>query len=139
MPEALEIFDELIKLTNDENQRVAKEKLLKEWAAKTDDHRIAREVILKTWPDAQSLEDYESAVKKLASAIRECMKQKDKLGLRKLMNTFNPAYAKLDGLSQGLDASIKADEERIKAIQKVSQDARAIEEQVRDWLKANVK
>jgi len=139
VPEALEIYDELIKLTNDENQKIAKENLLKEWAAKTDDHRIAREVILKTWPDAQSIEDYETAVKKLASAIRECMKQKDRLGLRKLMNTFNPAYAKLEGLAQGLDASIKADEERLKAIQKVSQDAREIEQQVRDWLKQNLK
>jgi tetratricopeptide (TPR) repeat protein len=139
VPEALDIFDELIKLTNDENQKVAKEKLLKEWTAKTDAHRIAREVILKTWPDAQSLEEFQAAVKKLASAIRECMKQNDKLGLRKLMNTFNPAYAKLDGLSQGLDANIKADEERIKAIQKVSEDSHDIEEQVRDWLKQNVK
>ena len=139
MPEALDIFDELIKLTNDDAQRLAKEKLLKEWTAKTDEHRIAREVTLKTWPDAATLEDYEAAVKKLASAIRECMKQKDRLGLRKLMNTFNPAYAKLEGLSQGLDANIKADEERIQSIQKVVQETREIEEQVRDWLKQNVK
>lgn len=139
VPEALDIYDELIKLTNDEKQRIAKENLLRQWAAKTDDHRIAREVILKTWPDAQSVEDLEAAVGKLAGAVRECMKQQDKLGLRKLLNTFNPAYAKLDGLAQGLDAGIKADEERIISIRKIGQDARAIEENVRDWLKKNVK
>jgi hypothetical protein len=139
VPEALDIFDELIKLTNDDAQRLAKENLLKQWAATTDDHRIAREVILKTWPDARTLEEFEAAVKKLAAAIRECMKQKDKLGLRKLMNTFNPAYERLEGLSQGLDVNIKADEERLKAIRNVVDDTHTIEEDVRDWLKQNVK
>jgi hypothetical protein len=139
VPEALDIFDELIKLTNDEAQRLAKENLLKQWAAKTDDHRIAREVILKTWPDARTLEEFEAAVKKLAAAIRECMKQKDKLGLRKLMNSFNPAYERLEGLSQGLDVNIKADEERLKAIRNVVDETHTIEEEVREWLKQNVK
>jgi hypothetical protein len=139
VPEALDVFDELIKLTHDDAQRLAKENLLKEWAAKTDDHRIAREVILKTWPDAQTLEEFEAAVKKLSPAIRECMKQKDKLGLRKLLNTFNPAYEKLEKLAQGLDVNIKADEERLKSIRKAGEEAHEIEEQVREWLKQSVK
>jgi hypothetical protein len=139
VPEALEIFDELIKLTNDENQKIAKENLVRRWAPKSDDHRLAREVILKTWPEAQTLEEMETAVKKLAAAVKECKKHKDDLGLRKLLNTFNPMYARLEGLSQGLDSSIKSDEEQLKTIRDVSKQAREVEDDVSQWLKSNVK
>jgi hypothetical protein len=139
IPEALDIYDELIKLTNDDAQRLAKENLLKEWTPKTDAHRAAREVMQKTWPDAATVEELQAAMKKLFGAITECQKQKDRLGLRKLMNTFNPAYAKLDGLTSGLDVSIKADEEKLQAIRFLLVDVKDAEDQVREWLKQNAK
>lgn len=138
IPEALDLYDELIELTKQDEFRIEKEKLQREWATTDEPHRAAREVLLVKWPNVQTVEEFVKNTTPFVNAAEVMMKKGDRLGVRKLMNAFNPAYAKLNGLVQTLDPSVAEDQTKIEQINNVTAELRNLEGRVQDWLKKNI-
>jgi hypothetical protein len=135
IPEALETYDELYELTKDDKFRVEKEKLARQWAPVDEEHRAAREVILIKWPVAQTLEDFIATTGPLNKAIDVLIKKKDVMGVRKALNSFNPAYAKIKGLVDPLDPTNAMDVEKLGQLNSISQELQLLANRAQDWLK----
>jgi hypothetical protein len=139
IPEALDTFDELIELSKDDNQKVEKEKLARDWAPKDEAHRAAREVLLVAWPKVQSIDEFVKQTPALAKAADVLMQKDDRMGVRKLMNAFTPASAKLKAVVEALNPTVDEDKVKLEQVNNVSQELITLEGKVRQWLEAKVK
>jgi hypothetical protein len=134
IPAALELYDELIELTGQDSLKLDKEKLRKAWAPIDEPHRAAREFLLVKWPTVQSVEEFTDNATKLANAAEVMMKKNDRMGCRKLLNVFPPAYARLTALIEGIDTSNEADLAKLQQINNCRSELEPLERKVRDWL-----
>ena len=139
IPEALETFDELIELSKNEDYKNEKEKLVVAWAPQDAAHQAAREMLLVKWPNVQSVEDFVKQTTPFVNAADVMMKKGDRLGVRKLFNSFNPTYVKLNGLIESLDVSLETDKAKLDQINNVKQELQNLEPRARQWLEQNVK
>jgi tetratricopeptide (TPR) repeat protein len=135
IPEALELFDELIQLTGQDDLKLDKEKLVKSWEPIDTQHRAAREFLLVKWPTLQTIEDFAANIGKFREAAETMMKKGDRLGCRKMLNAFNPAYAKLKALVETIDPSVEADKDRLARINASRTELEPLEAKLREWLK----
>ena len=135
IPEALETYEKLINLLPaQQDLKDAREKLLAEWRPKDEDHRKARDAMRK-WGTLKTLDDYKDNVYELKRAAEVMAKKADKLGLRKLLNTFDDAYAKLGKMVTDTDATTEDGTKAVKEIQGVVDTVRGVEEGAREALK----
>lgn len=135
IPEALEAYEKLINLVpGQQDLKDAREKLLAEWRPKDEDHRKARDTMRK-WGTLKSFDDYKENVYDLKRAAEVMAKKGDKLGLRKLLNTFDPAIAALGKLSSETDAATEDGAKVAKEIQSVVELIRGVEEEARESLR----
>lgn len=110
VPEALAAYDMLIELSPANAElKDEREKLRRDWTPKDEAHRAARDCIrmLGTAKDAAELRAALEAIKKSLPVLKA---RKDRLGLRKLQNTFEPAIGKLNELLRAVDGSAQTEE-----------------------------
>ncbi|HET6572317.1 MAG TPA: hypothetical protein VFG68_01855, partial [Fimbriiglobus sp.] len=135
VPEALDLYDELFKVTKNPDAKAQKEKLAKEWQPKDDAHRKARDYVTDEWRKAAGLAAFKAAVQPLTEAAGVLMKYDDKLGLRNLVSSFEPAYARMKEVSDALDPNAETDRAELKALQDVLTAVRKVEADARAKLK----
>ncbi len=133
VPEALDLYDQLFEVTQNPEVKDQKAKLAAEWQPKNDEHRKAREYVIDEWRKAAGLAEFKAAVQPLTDAAGVLKKYDDRLGLRNLLSSFEPAYAKLKEVLDGLDP--ESDRASVKEVQAVSQALRQIEQDAREHLK----
>ena len=103
VPEALAAYDKLIELHPSEaSYKDEREKLRAEWTPKNEAHRAARDSI-RSLGLAKTAEDFAAAAIAIKKAVPVLKKEKDRLGLRKLHNTFEPATAAIHELVLAAD------------------------------------
>jgi hypothetical protein len=91
IPDAIAAYDQLIAHDpGNPAHKDAREKLQAEWAPKDDAHRAARDCI-RVLGAAKTLEEIKGAMESVRLALPVLKTKKDRLGLRKLANTFEPA------------------------------------------------
>jgi tetratricopeptide (TPR) repeat protein len=135
IPEALEVYAQLIALMPDQQQfKDEREKLQAEWAPKDEEHRKAREAV-QTWQQAKTVEEFQAAVKGLEPAVEVMLRKRDRLGLGKLVNTFTAAEATLSGLVANTDGTSEDGAKELKELQKIDAAARSAQEKAREALK----
>ena len=122
-------------MTQNPDAQAQKEKLAKEWQPKDEAHRKARDYVIDEWRKAAGLAAFKSAVQPLAEAAGVLMKYDDKLGLRNLVSSFEPAYARMKEVSDALDPNAETDRAELKALQDVLTAVRKVEEDARTKLK----
>jgi hypothetical protein len=135
IPEALELYDELFNVTKNPEVKERKEKLAKDWEPKDDTHRKARTYVTDEWRKVSGLAAFKSAVQPLTEAAGVLAKYDDRLGLRNLLSSFEPAYAKLKEVLDTLDPNSESDRAAVKEVQTVTQALRKIEDDARTKLK----
>ena len=135
VPEALDLYDELFKVTQNPDAQAQKEKLAREWQPKDDAHRRARDYVTDEWRKAAGLAAFRAAVAPLTEAAGVLAKYDDRLGLRNLVSSFEPAYARMKEVSDTLDPNAETDRADLKALQDVLTAVRKIEEDARAKLK----
>lgn len=128
VPEAAAKYDELFELTKQEDVKAKKDKLLQEWAPKSDDHRKAREFLLDGWRKASELPEFASQVGRLAGTVDVFAANNDRLGLLNLRGSIVAAGNRLKDLLEVYEA----DPEKLKEIKAVDDalgvaDRKAIE------------
>jgi tetratricopeptide (TPR) repeat protein len=132
VPEALEMYDLLIDLTKDEELKTKKGDLEYKWKTRNLAHTAARDYISGPWRTASTLEDFREAQIKLADAVDVMVKNADPLGLRKVIATFEPAYAQLNTILSRLDANSETDRASVKEIKEISDTLRKLETTARE-------
>ncbi len=135
VPEALELYDELFKVTQNPDAKAQKEKLTKEWEPKDDAHRQARAYVTDEWRKTTGLAAFRAAVQPLTEAAGVLAKYDDLLGLQNWVSSFEPAYARMKEVSDTLDPNAESDREDLKALQGVLTAVRKVEEDARAKLK----
>jgi tetratricopeptide (TPR) repeat protein len=135
IPEALEAYDKLI-ILQPANQPLKdqREKLQTEWAPKDDAHRIARKS-MKQWTDARTQEDFKEALAELKKSVPILVAKQDRLGLRKMLNVFEPGYVTLNVLVTALDTRTEDGAKAAKELEEIVNDSRRTEAEVRELLK----
>jgi tetratricopeptide (TPR) repeat protein len=135
--EALKAYDLLIaEKPNQASLKDEREKLLAEWTPQDEAHRAARDAI-RTLAAAKQPEDFKAACDAVKKATGVMKEKKDKLGLRKLMNGFEPAIAAFYALLHQADAHAATPEnqEALAKLNDLLTDLRQCETLVRNALK----
>lgn len=135
IPEALDAYDQLIVLQPAAQElKDQREKLQAEWAPKDEEHRKGR-AAMKPWTDARAQSDFKEAIPAMKLAADVMYKKRDRLGLLKLLNLFEPGYTSLKILVDALDARTEDGEAQAKELQSLIEDAKRVELEARDYLK----
>lgn len=135
IPEALNLYDQLYSVTEQADIKKQKEKLAADWEPKNDEHRQAREYVLDTWRKAMGLAEFKDALIPLQKAVDTMVANKDRYGLRNMLASLEPAYAKIKEILDTLDPNTDADREAVKDVQTISQGLKKIEDGAREALK----
>lgn len=135
IPEALDLYDQLFEVTQQQEHKDQKMKLLAEWEPRDDDHRKAREYVTGTWRLAKTLTEFTDGLEPLRLAVATMVKHDDRLGLRNVLSSMEPAYAKLKEILDVLDQNSETDRPSVKAVQDMTAALRKLEEEGRTALK----
>jgi hypothetical protein len=131
IPEALDLYDQLAELTKQADVPERKKKLAAEWAPKNAEHKQARDYVLGQWRRVADGAGFRAAAAPLREAVEVLIKYDDRLGLRNVLSSFEPAYARLQGVVDSLDPNSAADAVVLKELQTAVQSLRKIEEDAR--------
>jgi tetratricopeptide (TPR) repeat protein len=135
VPEALEAYEKLINLIpGDQAVKDAREKLLAEWTPKDEEHRKARDT-MKKWLTVKTFDEYKETVFLLKRANEVLIKKNDKLGLRKLLNTFEPAYTAIGKMLNDTDGTTDEGVKAVRELENLTEMVRIIEDDARQALK----
>ena len=131
IPEALEAMDKLINLVPG-NQAIKdeREKLQAEWSPKDDEHRKARDA-MKKWQTAKTFDDFKEYAFPTKKAVEILVRKGDRLGLRKLMNSFEPTYSALGKMLTDTDGTTEAGAMTVKEMEKLVELVRVVEDDAR--------
>lgn len=131
IPEALEAMDKLVNLVpGDQAIKDAREKLQAEWAPKDDEHRKARDA-MKKWATSKTFDDFKENAFPTKKAVEILTRKGDKLGLRKLMNSFEPTYSALGKMLADTDGTTEEGAMTVKEMEKLVEIVRVIEDDAR--------
>ncbi len=131
IPEALEALDKLINLVpGDQKIKDEREKLQAEWAPKDDEHRKARDA-MKKWATSKTFDDFKENAFPTKRAVEILVRKGDKLGLRKLLNSFEPTYSALGKMLTDTDGTTEEGAKTVKEMEKLVELVRVIEDDAR--------
>lgn len=133
VPDALDLYDQLIELTQSDDAKAQKAKLAAEWEPKSGDAKLARAVVADVWKKASTVAEYKDAAPKLSAAADVLIRENDRLGLRNLAGAIDPAYVRLKEQADLLDG--ESDRAALKELQAVAEAVRAIEAKAREHVK----
>ena len=119
VPEAAAKYDELLELNKDAAVTAAKDKLMREWAPKSDEHRQARAFLLTQWRPAAELPEFVALAGKLDGTVDVFAANDDRLGLLNLRASIAAAGRRLKDLLEFLDGSDDGDKAKIADIKTV--------------------
>lgn len=135
IPDALDAYDQLISTVPDQQDlKDAREKLLAEWTPKDEEHRKSREM-LKLWQQAKTAAEFRDGINQMKKAIEVFKAKKDRLGLRKFLNTMEPAYAALSLLVNAVDGTTEEGPKQLVALENIVNDTRVVESNAKVFLK----
>jgi hypothetical protein len=131
IPEALEALEKLINLVPG-NQAIKdeREKLQAEWTPKDDEHRKARDV-MKKWAASKTYEEMKENAFPTKKAVSTLVAKADKLGLRKLLNSFEPIYSALGKMVADTDGTTEEGTKTLAEMEKLKELIRVIEDDAR--------
>ena len=133
VPEALEAYDQLINLVPEQQDlKDTREKLLAEWTPKDDEHRKSRDT-LRTWQAAKTVEEFRVGLATVKAMIEVFTRKRDSLGMRRLLNSFEPTYAALNTILQATEGTTEEGAKTILLIEDIVAKARLLEESVREF------
>ncbi len=134
IPEALESLDKLINLVpGDQKLKDEREKLQAEWVPKDDEHRKARDA-MKKWSAAKTFDDFKENIFLIKRAVEVLVRKEDKLGLRKLLNSFEPTYSALGKMLADTDGTTEDGAKTLKEMEQLKELIRAVEDDTRTGL-----
>lgn len=132
VPEALELYDQLIEVTSSDDTRKQKDQLAAEWKPKDAAHERARGFVIDTWRRLPSVTaDIRAASDKLDDVVRVLITKEDRLGLRLLLASFEPLYVKLKTIADKLDPNGETDKPKRERLTELATDLRKQEQSVR--------
>lgn len=131
IPEALEALEKLINLVPG-NQAVKdeREKLQAEWTPKDDEHRKARDA-MKKWAASKTYDEFRENAFPTKKAVEIFVRKSDKLGLRKLLNSFEPTYSALGKMVADTDGTTEEGAKTLAEMEKLKELIRVIEDDAR--------
>lgn len=135
IPEAIDLYDQLFEVTQQPEHKDQKTKLIAEWEPRNDEHRNARDFVTGKWRMAKDLTEYTQQLEPLKDAVSVMVKNDDRLGLRNVLSSMEPAYAKLKEILDVLDQNSETDRASVKAVQDVTTALRKLEDEARTALK----
>jgi hypothetical protein len=134
--EAINAYDQLVTLLpEDAETKNRRDKLKADWKPKNDTHAKARDYILKTWPAVATIPDFKDSLPQIGAAVEECIKQNDKLALRKLLTVFNGALVKLNELNSALDPNADGDRKLAADAKVIGAAMAALEHKIQEFVK----
>jgi hypothetical protein len=98
-----------------------------EWVPKDDEHRKARDA-MKKWATSKTLDDFKENAFPTKRAVEILIRKGDKLGLRKLMNSFEPTYSALGKMLADTDGTTEDGAKTVKEMEKLVELVRVIED-----------
>ncbi len=132
IPQALDLYDRLFELTKSEDAKTQKEKLAKEWEPKSEEIKQARSVVTDVWRKASTVAEYKEAAPKLSAAATVLVREGDRLGLRALLASIDPAYVRLKEQADLLDGTSDSDRAVLQELKSVAETVRGIEAKTRE-------
>jgi hypothetical protein len=133
--EAINAYDQLVTLLpEDAETKSRRDKLKAEWKPKSDTHAKARDYLLKTWPAVATIPDFKESLPQIGAAVDECIKNNDKLALRKLLSIFTASIVKLKELADPLDPNADADRKLFKDAKDVGEAMAALENKIQEFV-----
>ena len=133
--EAINAYDQLVTLLPDDAEtKSRRDKLKAEWKPKSDAHAKARDYLLKTWPAVATIPDFKDSLPQIGAAVDECMKNNDRLALRKLLSIFTASIVKLKELAEPLDVNADADRKLFKDAKEVGEAMAALENKIQEFV-----
>ena len=133
--EAINAYDQLVTLLPDDAETKARrDKLKAEWKPKSEAHAKARDYLLKTWPAVATIPDFKDSLPQIGAAVDECIKNNDKLALRKLLTIFTASIVKLKELTEPLDVNSDGDRKLFKDAKDVGEAMAALENKIQEFV-----
>lgn len=131
IPEALEALEKLINLVpGNQALKDEREKLQAEWAPKDEEHRKARDTA-KKWAASKSFDEYKENAFPTKKAVQVLIRKEDRLGLKKLLNSFEPIYSALGKLLADTDGTTEDGAKTVKEMEQLVELIRVIEDDAR--------
>ena len=135
VPQALETYDLLYDLTRNEETKKQKQALTDQWKPRTPAQAQARTYVTETWRRMDTLPQFKDAPAPLSNAAEVMITNNDRLGLRNLIGSVQPAYARLNVILESLDPNAEIDKKSVDSIREISDELRKLEEQARTAVK----
>ena len=133
--DALKTYDDLIReVPAQQDLKDQREKLQAEWATTDEEHRRANDA-LRTWQQAKTAAEYRDALVAMKKACEVFLRKKDKLRLKKFLNTIEPAYAALSLLVNATDGTTDEGTKALKELEYLVEYARVVEGEAREFLR----
>jgi hypothetical protein len=131
IPEALEAMEKLINLVpGNQAFKDEREKLQAEWTPKDDEHRKARDA-MKKWATSKTYDEMKENAFPTKKAVEILVRKADKLGLRKLLNSFEPIYSALGKMVADTDGTTEEGTKTLAEMEKLKELIRVIEDDAR--------
>lgn len=134
--EALAQYDDLVKQTGQADIKAARDKLAAEWAPKTEEQKKARAYLAGPWRRAATAQEMKAALPTVRESADALTKADDRHGLRGLLASLEPAYARIKDQSDRLSGDAPADRPVLQTLQDVLTALRDIEAKARQHVKA---
>jgi hypothetical protein len=135
VPEALDLFNDLVKLLKNEKQqeevRERKAKLEADWKVRDTDHQKARDYVTGRWRTVTGVAGFKEALVPLKEAADTMTRLDDRLGLRNLISSMELAYSRLKDVLDTLDPNSEVDRPNVAEVKSIAQSLRRIEEDAR--------
>ena len=128
VPEALQTYDLLYDLTRDEEIKKQKQRLTAQWKPRGTAHEQARNYVLGAWRRVENLPEFDTALKPLTDSVDVMIANNDALGLRNLISSMQPAYARLSTILENLDPNAEIDRKSVEKVRELSKVLRELEQ-----------
>jgi tetratricopeptide (TPR) repeat protein len=128
IPEALELYDQLFEVTQQEQAKTLKQALIEQWKPKNDAVKTAREFLQEKWRKASTSEELETYLKEFPDHVATLAREDDRLGIRNAISSIQISYARLKEALDRLDENSETDRAAVAKIKKLSDSIRKVEE-----------
>jgi len=125
--EALDQYETLIELTQLEDAKARRAKLVQDSTTDKPEVQVARTAARVEWNTLETLEQIKAKLPEFSRTAETLGKADDKYGLRVVQTTIQASYARLGELLSTLDTELVQDKEQLKAIDVVKGDLQQLE------------
>jgi hypothetical protein len=134
--DALAVYDQLVELLGTDAVKAERAKLKAEWTPKSDDQKAARAYLTGAWRNVATAGEFQAAVPKVRAAGEALAKADDRLGLRGLLASLEPAYGRIKEQGDRLTGDSPADRAALQTLQEVTKGLDEVGAAAREKIKA---